>query len=199
MCRKSHPQDRPIRNSASKLGPGIDVRGDGGYVIAPPSVNGAETAYRWEPSWRPIQPCPAWMLPAPEPKRPKPNGHGAGADMYDERRRAYGEKALRAECDRIACAPEGRRNAGLFRSACRLFELVAGGILTEKEARSALWSASRACGLDDDEIGKTLDSAYEHGRQSREDRRRSGIQTASMVRSRIAVMVEELKRDRASR
>jgi putative DNA primase/helicase len=29
---------RPIRNSTSKLGPGVDVRGDGGMVVAPPSV-----------------------------------------------------------------------------------------------------------------------------------------------------------------
>ncbi len=28
-----------VSNSARKLGPGIDVRGDGGYVIAPPSVH----------------------------------------------------------------------------------------------------------------------------------------------------------------
>ena len=28
----------PIKNSASRIGPGIDVRGDGGMVLAPPSV-----------------------------------------------------------------------------------------------------------------------------------------------------------------
>jgi hypothetical protein len=34
----AHP-GHPVRNSASQLGPGLDVRGDGGYVIAPPSVH----------------------------------------------------------------------------------------------------------------------------------------------------------------
>src|SRR5262245_32863043 len=35
-----------IRNSAGRLGPGIDVRGEGGMVIAPPSVR-KDGEYRW--------------------------------------------------------------------------------------------------------------------------------------------------------
>lgn len=37
----------PIRNSAGKIGPGLDIRGDGGYVVAPPSVHPSGRKYEW--------------------------------------------------------------------------------------------------------------------------------------------------------
>jgi hypothetical protein len=37
-----------IRCSAGKLGPGLDVRGDGGYVILPPSPHPSGSRYEWE-------------------------------------------------------------------------------------------------------------------------------------------------------
>jgi len=56
----AHPGGE-IRNSAGRLGTGLDIRGDGGYVIAPPSVD-AE-GRRYEPDDRaPLAPCPPWLL-----------------------------------------------------------------------------------------------------------------------------------------
>ena len=39
--------DGPIPNSVSKLGPGLDTRGDGGYVVAPPSIHPSGRRYCW--------------------------------------------------------------------------------------------------------------------------------------------------------
>jgi len=36
-----------VRNSNGKLGPGIDVRAAGGYVVAPPSLHASGKRYEW--------------------------------------------------------------------------------------------------------------------------------------------------------
>jgi hypothetical protein len=56
-----YPAGEVIRNSASKLGAGIDVRGEGGYVIAPPSRTTGP--YEWIERLPPADP-PAWLLEA---------------------------------------------------------------------------------------------------------------------------------------
>jgi hypothetical protein len=50
-----------IWNSTSELAPGVDVRGDGGMVIAPPSIKPGVGEYRWLNDL-PIAEAPAWLI-----------------------------------------------------------------------------------------------------------------------------------------
>ena len=66
----------PIKNSTSALGPGLDVRGDGGYIIAPPSRHVSGGVYEWDIGHHPDHleppPLPDWLLTLLTDKR---DGH----------------------------------------------------------------------------------------------------------------------------
>jgi hypothetical protein len=59
----SHP-GRDVRNRVG-LAPGVDMRGDGGCVIVPPSIHPSGKRYRWKPGHTPGQielaPLPVWL------------------------------------------------------------------------------------------------------------------------------------------
>jgi len=53
----------PVRNSAGKLAPHIDVRGDGGYTLAPPSTHPGGRRYSWSvDSAGAFAAAPDWLL-----------------------------------------------------------------------------------------------------------------------------------------
>jgi len=60
----SYPATGEIRNSAGKLGVGLDVRGEGGYVLCPPSIHPSGALYEWTSPLNGHAPAsaPAWLL-----------------------------------------------------------------------------------------------------------------------------------------
>lgn len=80
------PAGIEIRNDAGRrLGAGLDIRGEGGQVVAPPTM-GTLQRYEWEldPTDTPLADPPGWLIalltpPDPTPA-PKPNGSSETGD-----------------------------------------------------------------------------------------------------------------------
>lgn len=95
-----------LRNSAGKLGPGLDIRGEGGQVAVAPSRTPAGV-YRWiKPPWAtPLAPIPQWLV-----------DRLTAGQMSDSNRRSGAEWA-----ELIREVSEGGRDETLTRVAGILF------------------------------------------------------------------------------
>ncbi|MCM2332379.1 MAG: bifunctional DNA primase/polymerase [Anaeromyxobacteraceae bacterium] len=80
----AHPGDS-VRNSANAVGPGLDVRGEGGFVVAPPSLHASGGRYEWLSGRGPDQVAlalpPPWLVQAMRGER------DAGSRPSDQGRR----------------------------------------------------------------------------------------------------------------
>lgn len=71
------PEGHRIRNSTGALGSGLDIRGDGGYIVIPPSIHPRGVPYEYIDSGKPIAIAPQWLvalLTAEAPAITKPVG-----------------------------------------------------------------------------------------------------------------------------
>lgn len=162
-----------IQCSEGRIAPAIDVRGDGGYVVVPPSIHENGRTYQWsvDPAHE-LAVAPEWLV-ALTRKKPPPILERALANMHASRRAfssgAYGEAALDAEVAALGATMPGTRNAALNRAAFRLFQLVAGGELDAGAVEDRLLEACHSNGLVADDglrsVERTIRSGARAGRQ----------------------------------
>ena len=156
----------PIRNSAGKLGAGLDVRGDEGYVVAPPSIHPSGKQYEWSVDCAAeFADAPSWLLDLVVKKSAPTNG--TAISLQVEGAGPYVQAALENETAAVINAPAGQRNHTLNRAAFSLGQFVGSGLLDREHVEAALWSVSVANGLvgDDGEEAtrNTMRSGIEAG------------------------------------
>lgn len=163
------PSGLRIRNRTG-LAPGVDVRGEGGVVMAPPSVR-AGIAYRWGPDpWRqPLVEAPGWLLRLVAPDE-LPTRLSSTLKPVSGNVHPYARAAMEHECTAVATCGPGGRIAALFKAAASLGALAAGGALPVREVANALTRAATACGLVADDgtkaVEATIASGLTHGLRS---------------------------------
>jgi hypothetical protein len=134
---------------ANALGPGIDIKTDGGYIVLPPSWwSEVNAAYRWlaPPRGNCLPSLPRWVIEALKPPAQQMRQSMKSIDLGDlkgYRRQAMADldTAMRS----MAQLQDGRHDAP-FKVAAQLGKYVFHNLLTEADLESAVLSACAANG-----------------------------------------------------
>jgi putative DNA primase/helicase len=151
-----------VRNFTHRV-PGLDLRGDGGYICVAPTIHPTGWRYTWEISiFQPLALVPSWLMEVIKPLEPVIR---APQVTHHSTSSAFGLVAIDRETGRIVHAPVGERNHQLNRSAFSLGQLVAGGELNEQDVIEELHDAAFQGGLDEREILPTIYSGLNAGKR----------------------------------
>lgn len=161
----------PVRNFV-RIKPGLDVRGDGGYVVAPPSVHPDGSVYEWtiHPENQPFADLPSALadLIAPIERKDLP---AESCTNSEETFAPFGlggiPRAYRKEIEQLfgqlAQAKEGQRNDTLNRVAFALGQLSICGVVDGDWAQNELSAIAEQVGLSASESEATIESGFDAG------------------------------------
>jgi hypothetical protein len=131
--------ERELRCSVGQIGPGLYLRGEGGYAILPSRSSG----YRWDPihHFGSVAPAtaPDWLWPV-KPSIQVPTSPSRSVKGLDP----YGEAAINSACDAIARAPAGEQERTLNAECFSIGRLAAADAIPADLALSALLRAGAA-------------------------------------------------------
>jgi hypothetical protein len=128
------------------LGGGVDIRSEGGYVLAAGSQMSDGRAYEWSPAGDtvpPIADAPEWLLSLllPKPSTATTSYHPSAIGNTP-----YVTAAIQSELDNLASTPSGGRNNRLNDAAFALGQFVGAGVLARSEAERELQAIAQPWG-----------------------------------------------------
>jgi len=131
------------RTGNGRLGPGIDVKANGGYIVWWPAF-GRKLVHDLT-----ISEWPDWLIARQQPKMLPPASFT----------RIRSHKNLEGVANFVASRLEGERNTGAFWGFCRAFDAVNEGVISEAEAVQILMDAALRTGLAEGEVRAVARSA----------------------------------------
>lgn len=155
---------RPVPCSAGRLAPGVDVRGDGGYVVIPPSTHPRTgRRYVWADRPRELVEMPSALVEAclpPSPPVPT-NGEPVRPTTASAEGISYPDRLLSAHLDAVARAPQGRRRVTLYGAARGVARMVAAGAITTGAAVAALTKAGYDAGQSERDTRRAISGGFD--------------------------------------
>lgn len=163
--------DFHVGNRTNLLGSGqgeIDVRGDGGYVVAPPSIHPSGTHYTLNEEL-PFAQCPKYILDLLRPQITPAKPVNLNVPLSN-----HWQRILEREARSVACAVDGTINNTLNKAAYNLGQLVGDGLLGRTEVENILFDTAVQRGETESRARRTIRSGLDAGTANPRSRRGRG-------------------------
>jgi hypothetical protein len=162
----AHPADGIRVPTRAGVLPGVDVRGDGGFAIAPPSVHASGSPYAFERDMVSLPPCPSWLYAEAEGSTTMPTAESIATPSP-----SIPSSGLATLTSGV---PEGYRDSTAAQIAGIYFDrgLTADEVLTMLRG----WNTLNSPPLEDDQLQKVVDSISRADHQNHPERWEASFQ-----------------------